>query len=161
MMSNNTITKLHEMKLSVMAKTFRDQLTDSNFNDLSFEERFGFRNVLEPVMNVVGLIYNCGESGRTEYHLYYISIPAEPLEDIAGRMPRGMYGDRAASSTAVSTADGSVVSSCGLPLAAAIASSRDLLSSSASRKSAALCASRAARNISFLSFRKASSQPLI
>jgi DNA replication protein DnaC len=41
MLSNNTITKLHEMKLSVMAKTFRDQLTDSNFNDLSFEERFG------------------------------------------------------------------------------------------------------------------------
>jgi len=41
MLSNNTISKLHEMKLSIMAKTFRNQLTDSNFQDLSFEERFG------------------------------------------------------------------------------------------------------------------------
>jgi DNA replication protein DnaC len=41
MLSDNTVTKLHEMKLSVMAKTFRSQLTDSSFNDLSFEERFG------------------------------------------------------------------------------------------------------------------------
>jgi DNA replication protein DnaC len=41
MLSNNTISKLHEMRLSVMAKTFREQLTDSNFQDLSFEERFG------------------------------------------------------------------------------------------------------------------------
>ena len=41
MLSDNTVTKLHEMKLSVMAKTFRSQLTDSNFKDISFEERFG------------------------------------------------------------------------------------------------------------------------
>jgi DNA replication protein DnaC len=41
MLSNNTITKLHEMKLSVMAKTFSSQLADSSFNDLPFEERFG------------------------------------------------------------------------------------------------------------------------
>jgi DNA replication protein DnaC len=41
MLSDNTITKLHEMKLSVMAKMFRSQLTDSSFNDLPFEERFG------------------------------------------------------------------------------------------------------------------------
>ena len=41
MLSDNTITKLHEMKLSVMAKTFRSQLTDSSYSDLPFEERFG------------------------------------------------------------------------------------------------------------------------
>ena len=41
MLSDNTITKLHEMKLSVMAKTFRSQLIDSNFSELPFEERFG------------------------------------------------------------------------------------------------------------------------
>jgi DNA replication protein DnaC len=41
MLSNNTITKLHEMKLNVMAKTFHSQLTDSSFNELPFEERFG------------------------------------------------------------------------------------------------------------------------
>jgi DNA replication protein DnaC len=41
MLSENTLSKLHEMKLSVMAKTFRAQMNDSNINDLSFEERFG------------------------------------------------------------------------------------------------------------------------
>jgi DNA replication protein DnaC len=41
MLSDNTITKLHEMKLSVMSKTFRSQLTDQNYSDLPFEERFG------------------------------------------------------------------------------------------------------------------------
>jgi len=41
MLSDNTVTKLHEMKLGVMAKTFRNQLADSNFKDISFEERFG------------------------------------------------------------------------------------------------------------------------
>jgi DNA replication protein DnaC len=41
MLSDNTVTKLHEMKLSVMAKTFRCQLADSNFKDIPFEERFG------------------------------------------------------------------------------------------------------------------------
>jgi len=41
MLSDNTVTKLHEMRLSVMAKTFRSQLTDSSFDALSFEERFG------------------------------------------------------------------------------------------------------------------------
>jgi len=41
MMNDNTITKLHEMRLSVMSKSFRAQLTDSNFNEMPFEERFG------------------------------------------------------------------------------------------------------------------------
>ncbi len=41
MLSDNTITKLHEMKLGVMSKTFRSQLTDQSYNDLPFEERFG------------------------------------------------------------------------------------------------------------------------
>jgi len=41
MLSNNTVQKLHEMKLSVMAKTFREQLENSDMDSLSFEERFG------------------------------------------------------------------------------------------------------------------------
>jgi len=41
MLSNNTVGKLHEMKMSVMAKTFREQLEDNNMTNLSFEERFG------------------------------------------------------------------------------------------------------------------------
>ncbi|WP_313165576.1 IS21-like element helper ATPase IstB [Sedimentibacter sp.] len=41
MLSDTTTNKLHEMRLSVMANSFRDQLKDNNFNNMSFEERFG------------------------------------------------------------------------------------------------------------------------
>jgi DNA replication protein DnaC len=41
MLNENTVAKLNEMKLGVMSKTFRSQLTESKFNDLLFEERFG------------------------------------------------------------------------------------------------------------------------
>jgi len=41
MLNENTVTKLNEMKLGVMSKTFRSQLTESKYNDLLFEERFG------------------------------------------------------------------------------------------------------------------------
>ena len=41
MLNENTVSKLHEMKLSIMAKTFRSQMNDGNLNELSFEERFG------------------------------------------------------------------------------------------------------------------------
>ena len=41
MLNDNTISKLHEMKLSVMSKTFHSQITDINFAGLPFEERFG------------------------------------------------------------------------------------------------------------------------
>lgn len=41
MLNNNTVTKLHEMHLSVMAQAFRDQLKDGSFAEMSFEERFG------------------------------------------------------------------------------------------------------------------------
>ena len=41
MLDNNTITKLHEMKLSVMAAAFSKQLEDASMGELPFEERFG------------------------------------------------------------------------------------------------------------------------
>jgi DNA replication protein DnaC len=41
MLDNNTIQKLHEMKLSVMADSFQKQLADNAMSELSFEERFG------------------------------------------------------------------------------------------------------------------------
>jgi DNA replication protein DnaC len=42
MLNNKTVEKLHEMKLSVMAVVFRQQLEDQSSVELSFEERFGF-----------------------------------------------------------------------------------------------------------------------
>jgi DNA replication protein DnaC len=41
MLNNTTIEKLHDMKLSVMASSFQKQLSDRDFADISFEERFG------------------------------------------------------------------------------------------------------------------------
>ena len=41
MLTENTITKMQEMHLTVMAKSFREQLSDANMNSLSFEDRVG------------------------------------------------------------------------------------------------------------------------
>ena len=41
MLTENTVTKLQEMHLSAMAKAFKDQLSDPNMADMSFEDRFG------------------------------------------------------------------------------------------------------------------------
>jgi len=41
MLDNTTITKLHDMKLSVMASSFKNQLVDKAFAEITFEERFG------------------------------------------------------------------------------------------------------------------------
>jgi len=41
MLNETTINKLQEMKLGVMAKTLREQMGDSDFDGLPFEERLG------------------------------------------------------------------------------------------------------------------------
>jgi len=41
MVNSTTVQKLIEMRLTAMVESFRNQLVDSNFNSLSFEERFG------------------------------------------------------------------------------------------------------------------------
>lgn len=41
MLNENTVTKLHEMRLSVMAQAFKDQMKGEDFSSMSFEERFG------------------------------------------------------------------------------------------------------------------------
>lgn len=41
MLTGNTITKLQEMHLTVMAKALKDQLSDPSMNSLSFEDRVG------------------------------------------------------------------------------------------------------------------------
>ena len=41
MISPQTVDMLKSMKLSAMAAEFENQLTDSSYKDLSFEERLG------------------------------------------------------------------------------------------------------------------------
>ena len=41
MVNETTISKLYEMRLTAMADSYREQLKDNAFSDLTFEERFG------------------------------------------------------------------------------------------------------------------------
>lgn len=41
MLTENTVTKLQEMKLTTMARAFKEQLSNPNMASLSFEDRFG------------------------------------------------------------------------------------------------------------------------
>ncbi|WP_246578082.1 ATP-binding protein [Clostridium frigoris] len=41
MVNEPTVTKFNELKLNAMAESYRNQLLDPAFRDLSFEERFG------------------------------------------------------------------------------------------------------------------------
>ncbi len=41
MLNDTTVNKLHEMKLSIMAQAFREQLRGANLSEMAFEERFG------------------------------------------------------------------------------------------------------------------------
>lgn len=40
MLTNETISKLQDMRLGVMAKRFKEQLSDPQFASMSFEDRF-------------------------------------------------------------------------------------------------------------------------
>lgn len=40
MLQNNTVGKLHEMRLSTMAKSFQNQMGSNDSTELSFEDRF-------------------------------------------------------------------------------------------------------------------------
>lgn len=40
MLTNETISKLHEMRLSAMAEAFSAQLKDAHYNDINFDDRF-------------------------------------------------------------------------------------------------------------------------
>jgi len=41
MLTENTVNKLYEMRLTTMAKAFKEQLSDPNFTNMPFEDRFG------------------------------------------------------------------------------------------------------------------------
>lgn len=41
MLTETTITKLREMRLSVMANALKDQLEDTQYRNMAFEDRLG------------------------------------------------------------------------------------------------------------------------
>jgi len=78
MLNDNTVTKLHEMKLSVMAQAFREQTKDSKFNEMAFEERFGLivdsewatrkNNRLVRLIRNAGYVFSDACVENIEYH---------------------------------------------------------------------------------------------
>lgn len=78
MLNENTVSKLQEMRLCVMAQAFREQMKDSSFTGMSFEERFGLlvdtERATRKSNRMVHLIKNADYAIRTacvediEYH---------------------------------------------------------------------------------------------
>jgi len=78
MTNESTLSKLHEMRLSAMAEQFHDQLRNSNFNDMSFEDRFALmvdiewsrrkNNKLERIIRGANFRYNHACIEDIEYH---------------------------------------------------------------------------------------------
>ena len=78
MVNETTISKLNEMRLTSMAESFRQQIQDSAFNELCFEERFGLmvdtewarrkNNQLTRLIRKADLYFNQACIEDIEYH---------------------------------------------------------------------------------------------
>lgn len=78
MLANSTVEKLREMRLSVMAGAFNDQLGDSAMSALSFEDRFGLivdsewatrkSNRLTRLIKAAGYVFPNASVEDVEYH---------------------------------------------------------------------------------------------
>jgi DNA replication protein DnaC len=76
MLTENTLTKLHEIRLGVMAQHFRQQLLDPAMNGMAFEERFGL---------LVDAEWAARKSNRLKrlIHNAHYAISGACVEDIA------------------------------------------------------------------------------
>jgi len=83
MLHNNTVSKLHEMKLSTMAKSFQNQMSDSAVAELSFEDRFSLLVDAEWTARKNNRLKRLMRKADFEY-------PGASLEDIEYREDRGL-----------------------------------------------------------------------
>src|SRR5512139_1860069 len=82
MLNEQTFDKLHAMKFIGMAEGFREQLEQSSFRDLSFEERFGM---------LVERHWSWNENKRLRRLLKEAKLKLQAcIEDIDYRTPRGI-----------------------------------------------------------------------
>ena len=82
MLNEQTFDQLHAMKLIGMAEGFREQLEQSSFRDLSFEERFGM---------LVERQWSWKENKRLSRFLKEAKLKLQAcIEDIDYRTPRGL-----------------------------------------------------------------------
>jgi DNA replication protein DnaC len=83
MLTENTLTKLHEIRLGVMAQHFRQQLLDPAMNGMAFEERFGL---------LVDVEWSARKSNRLKRLIKnaHYAISGACVEDIAYHADRKM-----------------------------------------------------------------------
>jgi DNA replication protein DnaC len=76
MLTENTLSKLHEMRLGVMAAQYRKQLTDTSVTAMPFEDRFGL---------LVDVEWSTRKSNRLKRLIKQAdyAIPSACIEDIA------------------------------------------------------------------------------
>ena len=80
MLNQQTINKLHELRLTGMAEAFADQLKQPDMERLSFEERFGL---------IVDRQWTWKENNRMERYLKNARMKlAACVEDIDYKTPR-------------------------------------------------------------------------
>lgn len=78
MINASTVSKLNDMRLTAMSETYRDQLSDAKYQELSFEERFGLivdiewarrkNNRLAKLIKKAEFRYNQASIEDIEYH---------------------------------------------------------------------------------------------
>jgi len=82
MLNEQTLEKLHDMRLTGMADAFKDQMMRPDMNDLSFEERFGF---------LVDQQWSWKEDRRLKTLLRNAKLKDNAcIEDIDYKSPRGI-----------------------------------------------------------------------
>lgn len=82
MLNQQTIAKLHELKLTGMAEAFADQIKQPDMERLSFEERFGL---------IVDRQWTWKENNRMERYLKNARMKLDAcVEDIDYKTPRGI-----------------------------------------------------------------------
>jgi DNA replication protein DnaC len=82
MLNEQTLTKLYHLKLNGMADAFKDQLLQTNLNDLPFEERFAF---------LVDHHFTWKEDRKTNRLLRNAKLKVNAcMEDIDYKTPRGI-----------------------------------------------------------------------
>ena len=82
MLNEQTLEKLHDMRLTGMADAFKDQMMRPDMNDLSFEERFGF---------LVDQHWSWKEDRRLKTLLRNAKLKDNAcIEDIDYKSPRGI-----------------------------------------------------------------------
>ncbi len=82
MLNEQTLEKLHAMRLTGMADAFKDQMMQPDMNDLSFEERFGF---------LVDQHWTWKENRRLKTLLRNAKLKDNAcIEDIDYKSPRGI-----------------------------------------------------------------------